>query len=139
MRKKLCASVFFGSHFLLTAEILVRALAVAKVAASRLEFIALGEILDFAFRTCLAEELYWQHLYQARVQSVRMLAGGVWGLPVFRVADGFGVDAELLAEFFYQCIGSLDLVFCGRGVRSIGYYADSYCLAWAVPCPVRYD
>jgi len=60
-------------------------------------------------------------------------------LPVFRVANGLGMDGEFLRQLFYQCIGPFDLVFGGRGVFSIGYYADAYSLAQAGPRPAGDD
>lgn len=63
----------------------------------------------------------------------------MWGLPVFGEADCFSGDAEFLAELFYEGVGSLNLIFCGHCVCSVCYNADSYCLARAVPCLVRYD
>jgi hypothetical protein len=59
-------------------------------------------------------------------------------LPIAGIVDGFGLNAELSAELFYQCLCPFYLEVGWVSGFAVGYNTDSDGLAVAVPSSTRY-
>ena len=59
-------------------------------------------------------------------------------LPIAGIVDGFGLNAELSAELFYQCLCPFYLEVGWVSGFAVGHNTDSDSLAVAVPSSTRY-
>ena len=60
-------------------------------------------------------------------------------LPIAGVVDGLGLDVELSAQPFYQCLYPFYLAVGWARLRRVSYDADADSLTAAVPGSAGYD